>query len=269
MIYRNSALDRSLTNLFYALHEHQNAPVNPLYAHLPTTITVPLADMAVTMILSPKSGDSDESWAHWGEMDDDVSDDSSESSEDWVHEMVDQLGGGNRNSDLRVEPWQTLLLLEEGAADKAGEMANALVGLGLGQMGVGGPQGILAADSGVATGTEESRTATASPVVDLLNSRRGSKDTTAEEDEKALMQALIEACDVSKPCVNRCSDLGERQLIGNVSLAEIAHVLRFDLDGILIPLARELVQNKQAVLIDVVTYRLRTIVMPTTIAEHP
>lgn len=55
----------------------------------------------------------------------------------------------------------------------------------------------------------------------------------------------------------------------NVSLAEIAHVLRFDLDGILIPLARELVQNKQAVPIDVVTYRLRTIVMPTTIAEHP
>jgi hypothetical protein len=69
--------------------------------------------------------------------------------------------------------------------------------------------------------------------------------------------------------VNRFSDLGERQLMFNVSLAEIAHVLRFDLDGILIPLARELVQNKQAVPIDVVTYRLRTIVMPTTIAEHP
>jgi hypothetical protein len=63
-------------------------------------------------------------------------------------------------------------------------------------------------------------------------------------------------------------DTGERRLTGNVSLAEIAHVLRFDLDGILIPLARELVQNKQAVLIDVVTYRLRTIVMLTTIAEH-
>jgi hypothetical protein len=51
-------------------------------------------------------------------------------------------------------------------------------------------------------------------------------------------------------------------------LAEIAHILRFDLDGIVIPLARELVQNKQAVLIDVITYRLRTILMPTTIAEH-
>jgi len=44
--------------------------------------------------------------------------------------------------------------------------------------------------------------------------------------------------------------------------------LRFDLDGIVIPLARELVQNKKAILIDVINTRLRTIVIPTTVAEH-
>jgi len=52
------------------------------------------------------------------------------------------------------------------------------------------------------------------------------------------------------------------------SLVELAHILRFDLEGIIIPLARELLQNKKAILIDVVNNRLRTLVMPTTIAEH-
>jgi hypothetical protein len=51
-------------------------------------------------------------------------------------------------------------------------------------------------------------------------------------------------------------------------LADIAHILRFDLDGIVIPLARELIQNKKAILIDVINTRLRTIVLPTTITEH-
>jgi hypothetical protein len=52
------------------------------------------------------------------------------------------------------------------------------------------------------------------------------------------------------------------------SLVDIAHILRFDLEGIVIPLARELVQNKKAILVDVLNTRLRTVVMPTTIAEH-
>jgi hypothetical protein len=51
-------------------------------------------------------------------------------------------------------------------------------------------------------------------------------------------------------------------------LANIAHVLRYDLEAIVIPLARELVQNKKAILIDPINSRLRSIVMPTTIAEH-
>jgi hypothetical protein len=183
MIYRSSPLERSLTNLFYSLYKYQTAPANPLYAHLPMTITVPLADMAVSMVLSPKSGESDESWAHWGEMDEDASDTSSELSGDWIGGMMDVMSG-NKGSEIRVEPWQTLLLLEEDAAEKAGEMANALVGLGLGFQSSQG---------------EESRTV--SPVAEFNTSRRGSKDTSAEEDEKALMQALIQACDVSKPCV--------------------------------------------------------------------
>jgi hypothetical protein len=54
-----------------------------------------------------------------------------------------------------------------------------------------------------------------------------------------------------------------------ISLANIAHVLRFDLEGIVIPLTRRLVQNKKAVLIDPINTRMRTIVMPTTITEHP
>jgi hypothetical protein len=52
-------------------------------------------------------------------------------------------------------------------------------------------------------------------------------------------------------------------------LANIAHVLRYDLEGIVIPLARELVQNKKAILIDLINSRLRTIVMPTSIVDHP
>jgi hypothetical protein len=52
-------------------------------------------------------------------------------------------------------------------------------------------------------------------------------------------------------------------------LANIAHVLRYDLEGIVIPLARELVQNKKAILIDPINSRLRTIVMPTSIVDHP
>lgn len=51
-------------------------------------------------------------------------------------------------------------------------------------------------------------------------------------------------------------------------LVDIAHILRYDLDGIVIPLARELVQKKRAILVDIINPRLRTIVMPTTIVEH-
>jgi hypothetical protein len=47
-------------------------------------------------------------------------------------------------------------------------------------------------------------------------------------------------------------------------LADIAHSLRYDLEGIAIPLAKLLVQNKYAIPINVVNHRLRTLVMPTT-----
>ena len=52
------------------------------------------------------------------------------------------------------------------------------------------------------------------------------------------------------------------------SLADIAHLLRFDFDAVVAPLARELVQNKKAILVDVVNTRLRTIILPTSIQLH-
>jgi hypothetical protein len=51
-------------------------------------------------------------------------------------------------------------------------------------------------------------------------------------------------------------------------LIDIARSLRYDLEGIVIPLARDLVLAKKAILINPIQARLRTIVMPTTIAEH-
>lgn len=79
-----------------------------------------------------------------------------------------------------------------------------------------------------------------------LSMRRESKQIEEEE----LVDQLIQAADVSKP------------------LHEIAHMMRCDLEGVVIPLARELVQNKRAVFIDVVNIRLRTILMPATIVDH-
>lgn len=45
-------------------------------------------------------------------------------------------------------------------------------------------------------------------------------------------------------------------------------MLRYDLEGIVFPLVRELVQNRRAILVDVVNVRLRTILAPTSVSEH-
>lgn len=74
--------------------------------------------------------------------------------------------------------------------------------------------------------------------------RRGSM---GEDD---LVNQLIDASDISKP------------------LSEIAHLLRCDFEGVIIPLVRELIQNKRAILVDVVNIRLRTILLPTKVSEH-
>ena len=156
MSYESSSLDRSLNELFLALHQLRSRPTNPLYSYLPTTITARLVDLPSSIVLSPRSTETDESWAHWGEMDD-------------VSDIEDEASDPGEQSDLRVEPWQTILLLDDDAVDRAGEMSMALVGPG--------------ADAG----SDE-----ASPA---FPSRRSS----LEEDESLLMKALIEACDVSKP----------------------------------------------------------------------
>lgn len=77
--------------------------------------------------------------------------------------------------------------------------------------------------------------------------RRDSKSQRAEDE---LMGALVRAADVTRP------------------LHELAHQLRYDLEGIVIPLARELVQSKRAILVDVVNIRLRTILIPANVSQH-
>lgn len=69
-------------------------------------------------------------------------------------------------------------------------------------------------------------------------------------DEEALVDQLINASDISKP------------------LSEIAHLLRCDFEGVIIPLARDLIQNKRAILVDVVNIRLRSILLPTKVSDH-
>ncbi|WWD06885.1 hypothetical protein V865_004982 [Kwoniella europaea PYCC6329] len=222
-LYANVPLDRNLNSLFLRLHQLKTQPANPLHSYLPTTITTHLADMTINTVLSPKVVDADEAWAHWGEMDEYSESEGSDSDdEDW-----DDPTTPIRRPELRVEPWQTLLLIDDNATERASEISTAIIGLGVGMEGQNSS---------------------------IPGDRRGSKGTIAttqdQEDEQQLMKSLIEACDVTKP------------------LVDIAHLLRFDLEAIVIPLARELVENKKAILVDVINTRLRTIVMPTTVDEH-
>ena len=227
-------MDRSLIHLFNAIHNLRIRPENPLHSYLPTTLTVNVGELPISMILSPRSLTNDEDWAHWGQMNDgSLIDDSDSDSED----------GMNKSDTLRIDPWKSLLLVDDDAASKAHEISRALIGVGMG-----------------ITGPEEDDEDEKTP---MGGSRRGSKDmSTAEEDEGLLMKAVIEACDVTRKWGFIAL------LVADGSLKQIAHALRYDLEGIVIPLARELVTNKKAILIDVITTRLRTIVMPTTIAEH-
>jgi hypothetical protein len=183
--YETFSLDRALNQLYTAIHDLNKKPSNPLHAHLPTSFTVSLCDLPITMVLSPRSTEGDEAWAHWGDLgegeglsiDDDVEEEDETLSE-W--EGNARVGGG----DLRIEPWQTLLLVEEGTVARALEISNELVGLGVGLT-----------PSGRSSNGEDSETVT--PDIDRRSSARAGG--TAEEDEGVLMKALIEACDVTKP----------------------------------------------------------------------
>lgn len=167
IVYERNPLDRALNQLFTAIHNLRTKPANPLYSYLPTTLTVNLVDIPITMVLSPRSNISDEHWAHWGELDEQSSVDDSDS-ESGMFES-------RKTADLRIEPWQALLLIEDDAADKAEEISRTLIGLGVDSRDVD--------DESTPSGS----------------SRRGSKDvTTAEEDEGLLMESLIRECRVTK-----------------------------------------------------------------------
>jgi len=163
-VYEKSSLDRSLNQLFQAIDQLRNKPSIPLYSHLPATITVNLADVPVSMVLSPRLSEKDEAWAVLGEVDDQSSSDEEESEFIW-EESTKQPG-------MKVEPWQTLLLVDENPKEKSHNISSALVGLGV----RGSPD---------------------APLHQVP--RKPSKETSLEEDEDVLMKSLIEACDVSKP----------------------------------------------------------------------
>jgi len=180
IVYEKCSLDRSLNQLYAEIYQLQNRAANPLYANLPTTISASLADITFPIILSPKSTETDEAWAHWGEIDDHDSLSSLSDDEDWNDALVKLPPGGisSKTPDFKVEPWQTLLLLDDRAAEKSEEIAQGLYGLG------------------VVVSNPASRASSGLTSVD--DSRRSSKDTSAEGDEGGLLKTLIEACDVSK-----------------------------------------------------------------------
>jgi len=143
--------------------------------------------MNVNMVLSPGEGSDEEAWAHWGEMnaEDQESDTDSDESDAWIQDLLE--GGTKNSNEIRIEPWRTLLLLDENAVAKAAELAHVLVGSSTNS----------AVNTGGAAPTTEN-SGLNSPIMGM-SSRRGSKETSTEEDESALMKALIEACDVTKP----------------------------------------------------------------------
>lgn len=176
-MYRGNLLERALQDLSYNLWKFRTAPFNPLYAHLPSTITVSLADLPIRMVLSPATGSSDESWAHLGSGESGRIDDYDAESET-SSASGDGVIGGKYHKEVKIEPWQTLLLVEDRAKERAKETAAAVVGLG------------------DWVNTERRNSVWDS---ETGSTRRGSKETQAEEDESNLMKSLIEACDVTRP----------------------------------------------------------------------
>ena len=169
MFYEKFSLDRGLNDLFVAIKNLQAKPPNPLYSHLPTTIQLKLADLPISMVLSPQTVETDEDWAHWEEMDD-LSSSGDEESDIALDEM-------SKQPDLRIEPWQTLLLVDEDLGTSVDDNSTDLTA----QAGRGGSM-------------DESEDSSLTPLAP-----RGPRETGFEEDEGVLMRSLINACDVSKP----------------------------------------------------------------------
>lgn len=110
----------------------------------------------------------------WGELAD-LSDSDDSASEAFTEERL--MPAASHAPVLRVEPWQTLLLLDENAGQNAGEITDNLMGLAI-------------------VGTSLGGTDPVRPMPPMIRRDSGG---TAEEDEGVLIKALIEACDVSRP----------------------------------------------------------------------
>lgn len=164
MAIERSPLARSLNQLYNAIHQLQTTPINPLLAHLPTTLSVNVADIPVNIVISPRSTEGDEAWAQWGEVDELSNSSESEDSDVFSDRMVSRV----KSDNLRVEPWQTLLMIDNQAP---GKVSSEVMGLG------------IDVDVGDSTNGE----------------RRGSSGE--EEDERNLLKALIEELTVNKPYV--------------------------------------------------------------------
>lgn len=180
IIYDKNPLDRALHQLFHAIHRLRTKPPNTHYSYLPMTFTTTLSDITINMSLPPSASKTDDEWVHNGELEDDSSaDDDSDSDDGGLQARLRRHRIMHDEPDIKVAPWYTLLLMDDDAAENAHDIAKAVVGLGLNDVDV----------------IEESGEQT--PVI--YDSRRGSRDVSAEEDEGFLMKSLIEACDVTKP----------------------------------------------------------------------
>lgn len=175
-MYHYNPLERALQDLALALHNYRHAPVNPLYAHLPTTVSVDLAGTAISMTLAPRYESVTEPWARWDAVDGDDAESSVSSESDDFAEL----------GDVDIQPWQTLLLVNDETKLRAKEVASRIVGATNQLVG------------GVTRASISSSHRSSSPSALGLESKR---DSQSEEDEAVLMTALILACDVTKPYV--------------------------------------------------------------------
>ncbi|BEJ00691.1 hypothetical protein CcaverHIS631_0505480 [Cutaneotrichosporon cavernicola] len=185
-----SQLAQSLHELYGTLHKIKSRPLNGHFSRVSTTIKVPVGPIPITLVVPPITTDAEQLMV-------DRDGDSDSDLDSWEFAGPDGALIA-KQPGFRVEPWKTLLLLDE----------------------------------------------------DEVRPRRRREQERKHAEEEELVDLLVSHCDVSKP------------------LHEIAHLMRCDLEGVVIPLARELVQNKRAVFIDVVNIRLRTILMSSTIVDH-
>lgn len=182
LIYDKNPLQRALHQLFYSIHRLRNKPPNSHYSFLPMTFTATLADITINVSLPAASSKTDDDWVHFGEFEEeDSADEDSDSDDGALHSRMKRHRLTHEMSDIKVAPWFTLLLMDDDAVENAHSIAKAVVGMTI-------------AETELAESTGDQ-----TPMA--LDSRRGSKDVTAEEDEGYLMKSLIEACDVTKPYV--------------------------------------------------------------------